>query len=217
MGADSCTPSATETTKPSVAMAALSEIMASVDAVCRRSPAAGLASFSRTSRSVLTLTPAGALSDNSGAKTPSTSTSLLAPVTATGFSAALARFNAAASGFAESGRTSRIRARRSVYFHSSIRRCGSPARSKASKASRLVGDLARTGQAIARRGEQALHRGSRSQSLPTQRSSQNPLPSGFLELRVAGFLQLQRELLAAAFDDTALRHHMHIVGHDVVQ
>ena len=38
------------------------------------------------------------------------------------FSAAAARFSAAASGSAASGNTSRISTRRSVYFHSSIRR-----------------------------------------------------------------------------------------------
>ena len=42
---------------------------------------------------------------------------------------AAARFSAAASGAAADGSTSRISARRSVYFQSSIRRCGSPAAS----------------------------------------------------------------------------------------
>ena len=64
-----------------------------------------------------------------GANTPSTSTSLRAPAIACAFTASAARFSAAASGAGASGSTSRISARRSVYFHSSIRRCGRPRRS----------------------------------------------------------------------------------------
>ena len=68
-------------------------------------------------------------SDSFGANTPSTSTSRRTPSIACSFSAAAARFSAAASGAGASGSTSRISARRSVYFQSSIRRCGRPTRS----------------------------------------------------------------------------------------
>ena len=68
-------------------------------------------------------------SESFGANTPSTSTSRRTPLIACSFRAAAARFSAAASGAGASGSTSRISARRSVYFQSSIRRCGRPARS----------------------------------------------------------------------------------------
>ena len=70
-----------------------------------------------------------ARSDSFGANTPSTSTSLRTPSMACSSSASPACVSAAASGAAASGSTSRISTRRSVYFQSSMRRCGRPVRS----------------------------------------------------------------------------------------
>ena len=70
-------------------------------------------------------------SDSSGTNVPSTNT--MRRDVACRRSAgrrALARALAAASGAPASGLASRISARRSVYFHSSIRRCGRPSASK---------------------------------------------------------------------------------------
>ena len=83
---------------------------------------------------ILTPDSRAAVSDSSAANTPSTSTSLVAPSMATELAAILARASAAASGAGASGSTSRISARRSVYFHSSTRRCGRPATSKRANA-----------------------------------------------------------------------------------
>ncbi len=71
-----------------------------------------------------------ARSDNSGTKAPSTNTMRRASIAASIAPALAACAFAAASGGPASGLASRIRARRSVYFHSSTRRCGRPSAAK---------------------------------------------------------------------------------------
>src|SRR5262249_43092411 len=115
-----------------------------------------------------------------------------------------------------SGSTSRISARRSVYFHSSIRRFGSPARSKASKASRRA---SATLPEPGKRSRATVNTSFTARPVSVFAKATfipNSVASG-CELRVAGLFQLQRQLLATAFDDLALRHHMHEVRDDVVQ
>ena len=89
-----------------------------------------------------------------GANTPSTSTTRRTPAMACSFRAVAARFSAAASGAAASGSTSRISTRRSVYFQSSIRRCGRPSRVIGiERLAPEIGDLACAGQPVPRDGE----------------------------------------------------------------
>ena len=136
------------------------------------------------------------------------------------FTAAAARVSAAASGAGASGSTSRISARRSVYFQSSIRRCGRPIALIG-----LEGLPPRSRRPCRRRAAGRARRRScrsarvRSRFLPKLRSSQNPYSASgrVFELGVAGSLELQRQFLAAAFDDPALRHHVHEIRHDVVE
>ena len=131
-GCVSAAPSATSITTPSVIIALFSATIgcrryrarAVAPAAWRRRPPAPRAACG--CRSPFSRPP---ISDRFGANTPSTSTSRRAPSIACSFRAAAARFSAAASGAAASGSTSRISTRRSVYFQSSIRRCGRPARS----------------------------------------------------------------------------------------
>ena len=86
-----------------------------------------------------------------------------------------ARFSAAASGAAASGSTSRISTRRSVYFQSSIRRCGRPgALVGFERLPPEIGDLACAGQPVTRDGEDIARARGRFRSWPVLRSSQNP-------------------------------------------
>src|SRR6266508_4549739 len=75
-----------------------------------------------------------ARSESSGTKAPSTKTMRRPSIDARAAPAFLARALATASGRPASGLASRISARRSVYFHSSTRRCGRPDVSKRRKA-----------------------------------------------------------------------------------
>ena len=112
-------------------------------------------------------------------------------------------------------------ARRSVYFHASTRRCGSPARSNSAKAaSRARARGAVAGQALARRavfgGERLLGLGAQDAGLGVHID----LAASGRRLGVVGvalLLELERQLLAARADDPARRHDVHEVGHDVVE
>ena len=106
-----------------------------------------------------------ARSDSSGTNAPSTKTMRRPSIGAKAAPASLARALAAASGGAASGFASRISARRSVYFHSSTRRCGRPAvsnrrnaasrRSAAPGSSRFAVGEARRQRGLGRRPDRA--------------------------------------------------------------
>ena len=75
-----------------------------------------------------------ATSDSSATNAPSTNTSRRVSTSPSKAPAVFARALAAASGGAASGLASRISARKSVYFQSSMRRCGRPILAKTSNA-----------------------------------------------------------------------------------
>ncbi len=128
-GRASAAPSPTRITAPSPMKAVLSATatssvgtsLPSRDVTCG-SPAASASPIERM------LNPASrpARSESSGAKAPSMKTMRRPSIEASAAPALLARALAAASGAPASGLASRISARRSVYFHSSTRRCGRP-------------------------------------------------------------------------------------------
>src|SRR5262249_26848645 len=108
-------------------------------------------------------------------------------------------------------------ARRSVYFHSSTRRCGSPrvsnwrnAPSRNAATAPLPGRLPR---AVAKAALSACSAG-----VFMARTSAF-MASGRLagKLRIAFGFKLQRKFLAARFDNPALGHHVHHVGHDKIK
>src|SRR6185436_16614535 len=120
--------------------------------------------------------------------------------------------------------------RRSVYFHSSMRRCGSPSAAKApiaalraSATARPPGSLAATASKLRDSACSALVLVAatvieRLQSAVLSALTRASLSGGLaLELGVAGLFQLERQLLAARLLDAAVRHHVHLVGHDIVQ
>src|SRR6185369_12134783 len=154
--------------------------------------------------------------DSSGANAPSTNTSRRLSISASNAPASFARALAAASGGIASGFASRISARKSVYFHSSMRRCGSPTAENRSNAA------ARIGAAPGSLPFAACHSAASccSAAFFIRVSSAIFLfrrDGGFLELRVAARLQLVRQLLAAGLHDAALREHVHDVRHDVIE
>src|SRR6266508_6155621 len=159
-----------------------------------------------------------ARSESSGTKAPSTKTMRRPSIDARAAPAFLARALATASGRPASGLASRISARRSVYFHSSTRRCGRPDVSKRRKAfSRKAASVPPPGSAdfavaklAARAVSAAVLIGRTSAFIATSRRF---VPI----LRVAAGLQLQRQLLAAGAHDAAAREHVHHVRHDVVE
>src|SRR6516164_5219739 len=142
-------------------------------------------------------------SESSGTKAPSTNTTRRASIAGSMASASLASAFAAGSGTAARGFASRMSARKSVYFHSSTRRCGKPSVSKRRKAS--------------------------SRSAPTAPAPGSaPLTAAklcaiavsrhlFLVLGIAGGFEIERQLLVPGLHDAAAREHVHHVGHDVVE
>src|SRR6202521_584871 len=163
-----------------------------------------------------------ARSESSATKAPSTKLIRRAPMPARSFPARFARFFACMSGAAARGFASRIRARRSVYFHSSTRRCGRPCSSKAWNAAarrsamrRSPGSVARTAaNAAASAASAAVFMGLISARITTQSAGSRRLG---LELGVAARLEVERQILAAGFHDAAFGEHVHDVGHDVVE
>src|ERR671937_826778 len=157
-------------------------------------------------------------SESSGTSAPSTNTMRRASTSASVASAALARAFAAASGKPASGFASRMSARRSVYFHSSTRRCGRPSVSKrrnaSSRSTPTVG-----GPGSARLTAAKLVASAVSAAVLIGRTSAFIASSRhlFLVLRVAGRLEVERQLLVAGLHDAAARKHVHHVRHDVVE
>src|ERR1700674_4310316 len=157
-----------------------------------------------------------ARSDNSGVKAPSTNTTRRGATAANIPPAGFARALAAASGGPASGLASRISARRSVYFHSSMRRCGSPCTSKrrhAASRRAVTGPPASVprsaAKASARLVSAAVLIGVMSAVMASGRL--------VLVLRIALGFEFQRQLPAAGAHDAPLRQNVHDVRHDVVE
>src|SRR5882724_6866984 len=222
-------------TTPSVAIAAFNEIIApEANFVSNRSALTGLLSFSRVSRRECTRTPvsSAAISDSCGAKTPSTSTSFCVPLIACDFTAFDASANAALSGAGASGAILRRSARKSVYFQSSMRRCGKPKRANSSNAACLASATMRdpgkrpraevnnssTGPSVFILANATFIKTSiRAPDRYEADQASISLSRDILELGVTGSLELQRQFLAAAFHHASSGHHVHEVRHDVVQ
>src|SRR5262245_2466902 len=221
IGCASATPGATWISAPSPMNAVLSATATSSVGTSRprwarrsRSPAANACAMERMVR------PASRRprSESSGTRAPSTNTMRRASTAASVVSAALARSFAAASGKPASGFASRMSARKSVYFHSSTRRCGRPSASKRRKASsRSVPTAAGPGSArltaaklVASAVSAAVLIGRTSAFIASSRHL-------FLVLRVTGRLEIERQLLVAGLHDAAAREHVHHVRHDVIK
>src|SRR5258705_10973906 len=159
-----------------------------------------------------------ARSESSGANAPSTKTMRRASIAASLAEISRARALVAASGTPASGLASRISARKSVYFHSSTRRCGRPPDSKRAHASsRKAATPPAPGSArlaAAKFAASAL-----SAAVLIGRISAFMATSRRLVpvLRIARGLELERQRLGASLHDPALRQHMHHIGHDVVE
>src|SRR6266487_1296633 len=159
-----------------------------------------------------------ARSESSGTNAPSTNTIRRASMAASVASASLARAFATASGGTARGFASRMSARKSVYFHSSTRRCGSPSASKRRKASsRSAPTATAPGSAsltaaklVASAVSAAVLIGSTSAFIASSRHL-------FLVLGIAGRFEIERQLFVASLHDAAAREHMHDVRHDVVE
>src|SRR5205807_6595424 len=157
-------------------------------------------------------------SDSSATNAPSTNTRRRHSTSARIWAAVWARALVAASGRSASGLASRISARRSVYFHSSTRRCGRPCVSNRRNASsRRTATAAAPGSprfATAKFSASAISAAVLSRRTSAIISTSRRLVS---VLRVAGRFELERKLLAAGLHDAAFREHMHHVGRDIVE
>src|SRR5262245_21667926 len=159
-----------------------------------------------------------ARSESSGTKAPSTKTMRRASMAATVASASWARAFAAASGMPASGFASRMSARRSVYFHSSTRRCGSPSVWKRRKASsRSASTDAAPGSAPLTAAK--LVASAVSAAVLIGRISAFIAISSylFLVLRIAGRFEIERQLFVAGLHDAPAREHVHHIRHDVIE
>src|SRR5262245_42239621 len=159
-----------------------------------------------------------ARSESSGTKAPSTNTTRRASIAGSMARTSLARAFAAASGTAASGSASRMSARKSVYFHSSTRRCGKPSVSKRRKASSRSAPTA-PAPGSARLTAAKLWASAVSAAVLIGRTSAFIAVSRhlFLVLGIAGGFEIERQLLVAGLHDAAAREHVHHVGHDVVE
>src|SRR5579871_650355 len=162
-----------------------------------------------------------ARSDSSGTKAPSTNTIRRASRSPASMLRLAIRALATASGICAKGSASRINARRSVYFHSSTRRLGSPSLSKRRNASArnaatppVPGNAALAVAKLAAKASSAAVL-----SLRTSASiSQFSLLGGVILIgRVTLRLELVRNLLISRAHDAPARQHVHDVRHDVVE
>src|SRR3984957_15716904 len=124
--------------------------------------------------------------------------------------------SARAAGGLASGFASRISVRKSVYFHSSTRRLGSPL---ASKRRNAASRPAATPRPPGRRAFAAANSSTSAVSAAvligsTVMTASRPL---VLVARIALGLELERELLTTGAHDAAAREHVDDVGHDVVE
>src|SRR5436190_14748740 len=183
-------------------------------AVSSTSPAASASAVERMVR------PASrsARSESSGTNAPSTKTMRRATNEASAPAASLARAFAVASGGAASGFASRTRARRSVYFQSSRRRCGSPSASKRRNASsRKAATVPLPGSVPSARAKLAASAVSAAVLIGRISAFIAILSRLLAVLRVAARFQFKRQLLAAGLHDAAAREDMNDIGNDVVE
>src|SRR5262249_17028760 len=181
-------------------------------AVICGSPAANVSASERM------LSPASRLvrSESSGTNAPSTNRRRRASIEASAAAALAARALVTASGAPASGLASRMSAGRSVYFQSSMRRCGRPSVSKRRKASsRSAATAAAPGRA--RRAATKVSASAVSAAVLIGLTSAFISCGLFAILRVAARLKLERQFLAAALHDAALGKHVHHVPHDVIE
>src|SRR5215467_12717112 len=221
IGCASAAPCATRITAPSPMNAVLSATATSSVGTIRPrwarrspSPAASACAMERMVR------PASrpARSESSGTKAPSTNTTRRASIAGSVARTPLARAFAAVSGTPASGLASRMSARKSVYFHSSTRRCGKPSVSKRRKASSRSAPTApapgsaplTAAKLCASAVSAAVLIGRTSAFIAVSRHL-------FLILGIAGGFEIERQLLIAGLHDAAAREHVHHVGHDVVE
>src|SRR5215831_18041837 len=223
MGRASAIPAATRITAPSPMNAVLSATATSSVDTTRpmwASTCASPAASAWPREEIVSPVSRPARSESSGTNAPSTKTMRRASIEASAAPALRASALAAASGTPASGLASRINARRSVYFHSSTRRCGRPSlsnRRNASSRSAATAPAPAPGSAplaaakfAASAASAAVLIGWISAFIATSRRL-------VLVLRVAGGFELERQLLAAGLHDAPLGEHVHHVGHDVVE
>src|SRR5262249_33813202 len=149
---------------------------------------------------------------------PSTNTMRRASSEASVAAASLARPLAAASGGAASGLASRMSARKSVYFQSSSRRCGSPSVSNRPNASSRKAAIALAPGSDPRACEKFAASAVSAAVLIGRISAFIASLSRLLAvLRVAAGFQFERQLLVAGLHDASAREHVHYVGNDVVE
>src|SRR5215470_14379107 len=206
-------------TAPSPMKAVLSATAtSSVGATLPRSVAICASPAASASASERMVRPASrpARSESSGTNAPSTNRSRRASIQASAAAALVARVLAAASGGPASGLASRMSARRSVYFQSSMRRCGRPPLSKRRKASSRSAAMA-AAPGSARLAAAKFSASAVSAAVLIGRISAFISCRLFPILRVAAGFELERQLLAAGFDDAALGEDVHHVRHDVVE
>src|ERR1700730_15135844 len=221
IGRARATPAATSITAPSRMNAVLSAI--AVSGVGERGPIGvrrrlSPASSAEVIERMLSPGSISERSESSGTKLPSTNTIRRASMDARSAADSAAQRLAAASGRGASGLASRISARKSVYFHSSMRRLGRPPASKRRNAS------SRSAATPSAPGKLALAAAKFTASAVSAavlmgRTSAFIAPSRRLVpiLGVAGCLQLEGELFSAGLHDATLRKHMHHIRDDVVE
>src|SRR5690349_17435768 len=155
-----------------------------------------------------------ARSESSATNAPFTSTKLRVSTPGNG-SCFFACSIAFLSGSEAKGAASRISARRSVYFHSSTRRCGRPLSTNALPAASRNFLIS---PAPGKRSRAASMEAASACSAGVRMGRISAFMSGrLLKGRVALRFEFFRELRPAGLYDLALRHDMHDVRHDVVQ
>src|SRR6266446_5586099 len=159
-----------------------------------------------------------ARSESFATNEPSTKTRRRAPVPAKIAPAPTARPIAAVSGAPASPFASRISARRSVYFHSSTRRCGSPCSSKRrNAAARRSAIAAAPGSSAFAAAKTSASRSSATVFIARTSTFMSCLDRLGLELGISACFEIERELLAPGLHDPALGEDVHHVGHDVIE
>src|SRR3981189_155565 len=159
-----------------------------------------------------------ARSESSGTNAPSTKTIRRASIEASMPPAVSARAFAAASGTPASGLASRITARRSVFFPSSPRRCGSPSFSNRLKASsRSAATAPAPGSARLTAAKFAASAVSATVLIGRTSAFIATSRRVVLVLRVSRVFELPRPSRGPGLHDAALGEHMHHVRDDIIE
>src|SRR5215467_6094259 len=164
--------------------------------------------------------PRSACAVNCGACRPSTNTMRCASMAASSSSAAsISRVESSCRSLTAGGRASLRALRKSVHFHCSMRRCGSPSAAKvpmaALRASAMAlppGSFAATASKLRESACSALVRVEASVMVAPASSTLEGL-----ELGIAALLELDSQLLATGLADLTVGHHVHFIRHDVVE